>query len=364
MNSTNMSAPITPTQSIPPPESLVVTYTQNWTIPEPWVLVSTDLPTVAIAFASSDKASALVPSNFKVILAGSTQHLWQLQSLNTDADTHNGAPNPSTSVSETSSPAPTSSAIASPPSSAASHTSSISQTNTLTTSASQALVAFPSSQLPSGTAGLKPSHTAGLAIGCIIAGAFIAMAAACLIARRRRRRAFASPARSRFRSAAADSDPEKRSSSTILRHIEKQPLSPGFDLLLAPPLPESELLAMFKRLKDLIASHVERYLDSGENMTGQRPDQSFNQRLSELLGPGCLVSPQNLGTLLLEPRTQAIGAKYLIARVILSNIDSSGPPETTLLTPELSECMASMAGMKSEAQGMTTILLNLIEHSC
>lgn len=162
-----------------------------------------------------------------------------------------------------------------------------------------------------------------------------------------------------------DSDPDKRSSTTILRHLEKQPASPSFDLLLAQPLPDSELVAMFKKLQELITSHVEKSLAGNTPTDTRNPDPSFNQRLSDLAGPACLLGPHNLAKMLLERQTQSIAAKHFLAKTILSNIESSGPPETTLLPPELSECMTSMAGLKSEAQGIFVLTVwNFIFSTC
>lgn len=207
----------------------------------------------------------------------------------------------------------------------------------------------------SSSAGLSKGQAAGLAVGCLFAGAIIAIAVVCIFTRRYRRRSMILPKRKRTR--VPDSDPDKPSSATILRHLEKQSASPSFDLLLAPPIPDSELLTMFKKLQELITSHVERYLADNTPSDTRNLDSSFNQRLSDLAGPACLLGPHNLAKMLLERQTQSITAKHLLAKSILSNIESSGPPETTLLPPELSECMASMAGLKSEAQGIFVLIV-------
>ncbi|KAM0721114.1 hypothetical protein Q7P37_003400 [Cladosporium fusiforme] len=199
----------------------------------------------------------------------------------------------------------------------------------------------------SGPDGLVPGPTAGLAVGCVLAGVILAIAAACVMARKRRRRVQGPPARFRVRSL----DSDKQSSSTILRSIEKPRSSKGFDQLLTPPIPDRELLAMFNRLKRLLTNHAEKFLATGTLAATPKPDPSSNQRLTDLMGPECLVGPHSLSAMLVGRQTKISGAKHLLAKSILGNIESSGLPETTILPPELSECMASMAGMKNEAQG-------------
>lgn len=114
---------------------------------------------------------------------------------------------------------------------------------------------------------------------------------------------------------------------------------------------------MSKKLQELITSHVEGYLAGNTPTDTRNPDPSFNQRLSDLAGPGCLRGPHNLAKMLLEHQTQSIAAKHLLAKSTVNNFESSGPPETTLLPPELSECMASMAGLKSEAPGIFILIV-------
>ena len=197
--------------------------------------------------------------------------------------------------------------------------------------------------------GLSTGRAAGLAIGCLFAGVIITALSAWLLARRKRKST--APTRPQRRSSTAEDGVDKRFSSTVMRHVSKSSPSPIFEALLAKPLPEDELVALYARLRGLISDHANGYLSDQNRAFVRRPDPSFIQRLEALVGPQSIIPALRLATMLLDRRTQTGGLHYLFAWTILENVKSSGAPETTLLPPEISECMSSMAGLSNDSKG-------------
>jgi hypothetical protein len=144
---------------------------------------------------------------------------------------------------------------------------------------------------------------------------------------------------------------DKRFSSTVMQHVGKSSLNPNFDALLARPLPEDELLAQYARLRSVISDHANGYINDQNRSFVRRPDPSFIQWLEVLTGPQSVIPALRLATMLLDRRTQAGALRFLFAWTILENVRSSGAPETTLLPPEISECMSSMAGLSNDNKG-------------
>jgi hypothetical protein len=206
------------------------------------------------------------------------------------------------------------------------------------------------SSAPEGHNGLSTGKAVGLAIGCLFAGVIITACAAWLLARRKRRSAEL-PTRPQRGSPTAENCVDKRFSSTVMHHVGKSSQNPTFDALLARSLPEDELIALYARIKGLISDHANGYIDDQNRSFVRRPDPSFIQRLEVLTGPQSAIPALRLATMLLDRRTQAGGLHFLFAWTILENIRSSGAPETTLLPPEISECMSSMAGLSNDNKG-------------
>lgn len=100
-------------------------------------------------------------------------------------------------------------------------------------------------------------------------------------------------------------------------------------------------------------------LGDASRSVSRRPDASFLRQIDDLLGSQSPVEAQRLAEMLLDNQSQADGLRYLFAWVILENVKGSGPPETTLLPPEISECMSAMTGMRNDVKGQHDYLLLL-----
>ena len=194
---------------------------------------------------------------------------------------------------------------------------------------------------------LTTGQAVELAIGCLFVGIAIASFAAWLLAHRKRRHTALS-AKPQRTSSTSENGVDKRFSSTVMYNAT---LNSTFDTLIARPLPEDELVTLYARLRGVISDHANGYVSSQNRSFVRRPDLSFVQRLENLVGPQSNIPALRLATMLLDRRTQGGALHYLFAWTILENVRSSGAPETTLLPPEISECMSSMVGLDSDNKG-------------
>jgi hypothetical protein len=127
----------------------------------------------------------------------------------------------------------------------------------------------------------------------------------------------------------------------------------AIDTLLTRSTPDEDIVAMFTQLNTSIADYVQKCVDR-DWVPLSTTDYALKQRLIGLLGQNSSVGAQKLAILLRDRRTRAAGLRHLLAWSILENIRSTGAPETTLLPPEISECMSSMTGMQGNARGRST----------
>lgn len=163
-------------------------------------------------------------------------------------------------------------------------------------------------------------------------------------------------ARIRSISSVSDNGIDKRSSPMILKPIERASAYTALDIFLANPTPDDDIIAMLTHLNTSIAEHVQKYMDGDNRSHLLAADISLNQKLDEILGSDFPVKAQKLAALLRDRRTRAIGFRHILAWSILVNVKSVGAPETTLLPPEISECMSSMTGMKGDTKGTAVCL--------
>ena len=137
-----------------------------------------------------------------------------------------------------------------------------------------------------------------------------------------------------------------------MEHIERPPSHMMFETLLASPSSDDELVAMFTRLNASVADYVKGCMSSKFGPQLLVPETTSSQALDDILRPESPMGLKKLSDLLQNDRTRAASLRHVIAWSILQNIKSSGAPETTLLPPEISECMSSMTGMQGDLKGM------------
>lgn len=113
-------------------------------------------------------------------------------------------------------------------------------------------------------------------------------------------------------------------------------------------------MVMFTQLNSSIADYAQRSMSLNGRPKLLAVESLSGRVLNEILGPESPISVKKVSALLQHDQTRAAGLRHIIAWSILQNIGGSGTPETTLLPPEISECMSSMTGMQGDLNGMTS----------
>lgn len=137
-----------------------------------------------------------------------------------------------------------------------------------------------------------------------------------------------------------------------MEHIERPIPYMRFETLLARPSSDGELVAMFTQVNSSIADYAQMWISPNTRSQLLATESDSTQVLNEILGPESPISVKEVSALLQYDQTRAASLRYIIAWSILQNVRSAGAPETTLLPPEISECMSSMTGMQADVNGM------------
>ena len=348
----------------PKPSTTVVTFTPIWAFIEPWVLASDQIASVTFHLDAppSSRYPAAVPiaiypngtvGGIMVMDTALTRSL-SPGSPSTDPATTDG------STARSSAPTDLAASLDGTASNVTSSNGTIvseipSATTISTTRTSPSLVDTALSS-PKNLSGLSIRQTAALAIGCVVVGAAFAVLAACILARRKRRLGKSSAQTSYSKPSIATSSVDEKSSLTITKHIEHSPSHTTLETLPASPCLDDNLVAMFTQLNASIANYAQRYMSIDRSPQLSAKEVPTYQTVEDLLGPNSPVNCRRMVTLLHNDQTRAAGIRRIIAWSILQNINISGAPETTLLPPEISECMSSMTGMQGDMEGATPCL--------
>lgn len=117
-----------------------------------------------------------------------------------------------------------------------------------------------------------------------------------------------------------------------------------------PRVAPHELVNGFRSLKISINSHVHEFMGGQHHLPSHNIDQSLIANTRDVVGLHSSLDAQRLIAMLADRKTRCEAMQHLFAWTILDKIRISGPPETTLLPPEISECMSSMSGMKEDTR--------------
>ena len=118
---------------------------------------------------------------------------------------------------------------------------------------------------------------------------------------------------------------------------------------------------MFTQLNSSISDYAQRCISLNARSQLTTIETNSTGLLDEILGPESLIGVKKVSALLRHDQTRAAGLHHIIAWSILQNVRSSGAPETTLLPPEISECMSSMTGMQADVNGMASHWQGVVE---
>lgn len=154
---------------------------------------------------------------------------------------------------------------------------------------------------------------------------------------------------------------DRKSPPIIMEHIERAPQFMRFETLLANLSSNDELVAMFTQLNTSIADYAQTCISPNTKSQLFATEANLTRVLGEILGPESPIGLKKLSTLLQHDQTRAAGLRHIMAWSILQNVRSSGAPETTLLPPEISECMSSMTGMQADVNGMASYWQSVVD---
>ncbi|GAB7323954.1 hypothetical protein MBLNU13_g07368t2 [Cladosporium sp. NU13] len=316
--------------------STSIIYTPKWAFVEPWVLaISHTTPVILHLTASTTSATIPTAAPISIIFDGSRggdilhQHIASAN-CNTEFAFDGSA---TTSDGISTSPALTAPVV--PPS-----TMPINNTPTPRTPNNESLssptitATLPSysgvhaASSPSKVkSGLSLGQTIGIVIGCFFLAATFAVLAACVFV-------------------------HGKPLLIIMEHIERPIPYMRFETLLARPSSDDELVAMFTQVNSSIADYAQMWISPNTRSQLLATESDSTQVLNEILGPESPISVKKVSALLQYDQTRAASLRHIIAWSILQNVRSTGAPETTLLPPEISECISSMTGMQADVNGM------------
>jgi hypothetical protein len=332
-----------------------VTYTPEWRFSEPWVLADNQISSVVIQL-EANLTSPTVPTPTDIVTHGAEvgtlsivtsppQSVSPEQSSTVPATTSHG-----TATSSLSDPVVQSSATF-PSVTLSSQASTDNNFSSPTIAATQTSPSLFHTNSPSSKdkPGLSLGETVGIAIGCLFLGAALAILAACVFIWRKKRSGVPSSQRSGSKSSMSEKLIDRKSPPIVMENIERPPPYMRFETLLARPSSDEELVAMFTQLNTSIADYAQRCTSTGSQSLATEID--WARALDEVLGPEPPMSVKKMSALLQHSQTRGATLRHIIAWSILQNVRSLGAPETTLLPPEISECMSSMAGMQGDAKG-------------
>ena len=114
------------------------------------------------------------------------------------------------------------------------------------------------------------------------------------------------------------------------------------DRIIPQPLDENTISRDFSKLGTAIKNHAQTYYASERNYSA-KGDTSTIQRL---LGSGSPLDDGVIANMLTRSDSRVIAARYLIAWLIIQNIDDD------LLPPGVAICMKSMTGLTHDPKGM------------
>jgi hypothetical protein len=153
-----------------------------------------------------------------------------------------------------------------------------------------------------------------------------------------------------------------KSPPIIMENIERPPPYVRFEMLLGRPPSDDELVAMFTQLNTSISDYAQECMSPNLRSQLLATKTASSRVLDELLGLGSPLGVSRIFSLLQNDQTRGAALRHIIAWSMLQNVRGSGAPETTLLPPEISECMSSMTGMQGDRNGRLLITMCIVKY--
>lgn len=232
-------------------------------------------------------------------------------------------------------------------------------------SAATSLAALRTGTTTADSDGISLGAAASVGVVCAIVGAIIAGLVALLLYRRRGRRI-------RHVNIPQDSSLDMhgysfssaKSTGTSVICLSQRDSVLQLDQQLPPPQDFNELAIQMQGIYARISDHAHRFFSNGEPSTPKpHPnDSDLAFKISQLLHPDPSIDPGHLAMLLLKPTSRPAAIRFILAWSILKNIELNSPPLTTLLPPELSECLQAMSHT-GDQDSSKPILFRPLKHS-
>lgn len=195
---------------------------------------------------------------------------------------------------------------------------------------------------------------AGIAGACAMCGALLAFAVAwCIFRRRRRQLSMRASSTTRPETWQDGSSKHALSPDTMVECLKTSKARPLIESVLPAPMRDREVAHELCLLSVFIERHATSYFGSDVAQGQVHPEQRTEtaQNLAQILDYDAPCRADAMVPLLANSATRVAAVRVLLAWAVLSNIELTSRPETTLLPPELAECMESMDDPTSEEEG-------------
>jgi hypothetical protein len=222
--------------------------------------------------------------------------------------------------------------------------------NTLTPTASSMVsvgTPFPTHNSQKSNTGLSTGAGVGIGVGCIIAGAFIAFAAAFFLLRRKPREHTRRRHRSQGPSGDYDGYAMSESKTPVVNaamvEVPQDSTAAIVHNNLPQPKEDNSLMADFSRLKSRIDGHVQTfYLPSGGS------EKPAIEAFSSVFGAQSPVPLNRLSALLADSRSRSQVLRAAIAWIITQRISPSGDPAESFLPAEIAGAYANLSNNRMD----------------
>ena len=209
--------------------------------------------------------------------------------------------------------------------------------------------------------GISSGAAVGIGIGCAIVGALLAALLVLLFSRNRSR---SRPNQSRadgFSRGAYSDDGATRAKTGLNAPMHEKAKDTSFLALLPLPMPEREIGDHMSKLGSAVKNHAKSYYGGAQSLDVVVREGNSSDYLGRLLGEHSPVPANQLENLLSKPSNRIGAVRFLIAWVILRNIQPTTRLDTTLLPPDLAQIMMSI--LAAEAIDGGEYILRIHVHS-
>lgn len=232
-----------------------------------------------------------------------------------------------------------------------------STTTTLPTSSTSSTTSASHTTKHSKPSGVSNGEVAGIAIACLAIGALFAAILVFFCLKKRRGPGKQGAIHDFHVTGNKNTSPEPKHASVAMTQIPPALTIGRLESRLPQPLPEDTIAKDINMLRIAIKNHAHNYyLKTGNAAIG---GTAFAGAMANLLGAKSPINSKRLALLLSQPKTRIDAIRFLLAWTILGRLKHSASPDTTILPPELAECMFSMTAMQEDTECKSPFSIHL-----